>query len=104
MASGNRYIGKPLLRILECYVLWAIGELGEQEERILQEMEPNLRKTFNQPGEWRDIVASVMELPKDMPELIRSCWAKNQEIAKQHNTTLTGQQFAETFVDNNLAN
>ena len=31
MTSNTRYQGKPLLRLLECYVLLAIGRLGEKE-------------------------------------------------------------------------
>jgi hypothetical protein len=103
MPTANRYARKPLLRVLECYVLWAIGELGETEELKLRGMEPQLRQALKQQGNWREVVEKTMELPSNMPELIRINWEKNQAIAKQQHIELTGQQFAEMFVDSNLA-
>ena len=103
MPNTNRYTGKPLLRILECYVLWAIGQLSETEETKLQGMEPQLRQTLKQEGNWREVMEKTMELPGNMPELIRMNWEKNQAIAMQQCSELTGQRFAEMFVDSNLA-
>ncbi|AHF89145.1 hypothetical protein OPIT5_01590 [Opitutaceae bacterium TAV5] len=103
MVTSNRYDGKPMLRLLECYVLWAIGKLESKEEYTLAQMEPKLRQVLNQEGDWREIIARAMSLPSNMPELIRANWAENLEIAKQHSATLTPQQFAEMFVDDNLA-
>lgn len=37
-----------------------------------------------------------------MPERIRELWVKNTEIARQMRTTLSPQEFAEMFVDQNL--
>ena len=45
-----------------------------------------------------------MQLPSNMPELIRDLWVKNTEIARKAGTILTPQKFAEMFVDQNLAN
>ena len=102
MPTVNRYAGKPLLRVLECYVLWAIGELSEAEQAKLCGMEPQLRQALKQQGNWREVVEKTMELPANMPELIRANWIKNQGIAQQQGVELTGQHFAEMFVDNNL--
>lgn len=103
MTASNRYDGKPMLRLLECYVLWAIGKLEPKEEQALAQMEPKLRKVLNQPGNWREIIAGAMSLPANMPELIRTNWAENLVIAEQHSATLAPQQFAEMFVDDNFA-
>jgi formate dehydrogenase maturation protein FdhE len=97
-----RYEGKPLLRILECYVLWAIGELGNVEEAKLSGMEPQLRQALKQQGNWREVIEKAMEFPGNMPEMIRANWEKNQSIAKQQHRELAPQQFAEMFVDSNL--
>ena len=40
----TRYAGKPFLRVLECYVLWAIGELTSEHEKLLVTMTPKLRE------------------------------------------------------------
>lgn len=103
MTSNRRYAGKPLLRVLECYVLWAIGELPESEEAKLRGMEPSLRQALKQQGGWREVIEKTMELPANMPELIRATWQKNQAIAQQQRLALSAQQFAEMFVDSNLA-
>jgi len=103
MDLKSRYEGRQVLRILECYVLWAIGELAEDQEGILGQMEPKLREVFNQRGDWREIVVTTLNLPQHMPEVIRSLWVKNREIAERHGVTLSGQEFAEMFVDSNFA-
>jgi hypothetical protein len=100
--SGRRYQGKPFLRLLECYVLWTIGELSETESKTLHEMTPKLRSIYDVQGDWQDIVAAVVELPLNMPELIRGVWARNVEIAQKSGAILSPQEFAEMFVDKNL--
>lgn len=91
-----------MLRLLECYVLWSIGKLDPKEEESLTEMEPKLRQALHQEGDWRQIVAGAMNLPPDMPEVIRENWLQNLEIAAQNSVTLEPQRFAEMFVDDNL--
>jgi hypothetical protein len=102
MASNSRYIGKPLLRLFECYVLWAIGKLTDQEAATLQAMTPKLQSIYSHDGDWPDIIAAVGDFPENMPELIRDMWVKNYEIARQNKATLSPQHFAEMFVDDNL--
>lgn len=103
MANGNpRYQGKPLLRLLEWCVLWAIDQLSAMELSTLKEMTPNLQSVYGVQGDWQQIVAAAMSLPPSMAETIRSFWSKNTEIARRNNTTLTPQQFAEMFVDQNF--
>src|SRR5258707_5301819 len=100
--SSRRYQGKPFLRLLECYVLWTIGELSETESKTLHEMTPKLRSIYDVQGDWQDIVAAVVELPLNMPELIRGVWARNVEIAQESGASLSPQEFAEMFVDQKL--
>lgn len=97
-----RYDGKPLLRLLELYVLWALDCLAEKDAKTLEKITPNLQSTYKRPGEWHEIIRSVMELPPNMPTLIQDMWQKNSEIARRNNATLTPQKFAEMFVDDNL--
>ncbi|HPD48675.1 MAG TPA: hypothetical protein P5279_17595 [Anaerohalosphaeraceae bacterium] len=103
MVNGNsRYQGKSLLRLLECYVLWAIDQLPAAEAKTLKEITPKLQSIYGVQGDWRQIIAAVMKLPSGMPETIRRVWVQNVEIARRNNATLTPQQFAEMFVDQNL--
>ena len=102
MITENRYFNKPFLRILECYVLKAIGELTTTEETTLRAMESRLCQIFKQQGDWLEIVERTMDLPKEMQDIIREKWVENQKIARKQQITLTGQKFAEMFVDNNF--
>ena len=101
-ADPQRYAGKPLLPLLESYVLWSIGQLSEEKASSLGVMAPKLTETFGGDGTWQDAIATTMELPDNMPELIREMWVKNQQIATANGVKLPPQQFAEMFVDTNL--
>ena len=56
MNVSERYHGKPFLRLLECYVLRAIGELSEDDESNLNSMLPKLREIYRVNGAWYEIV------------------------------------------------
>ncbi|RWC28207.1 hypothetical protein [Mesorhizobium sp.] len=103
MATNPRYDGQPLLRLLELYVLWAIGELSQESEDGLKKMAPKLQSIYGGDGQWHDAIAKSMHMPEGMPAAIRDMWARNLKIAHDNNVTLTPQQFAEMFVDNNFA-
>lgn len=100
--SNPRYQGKPLLRLLECYVLWAIDQLSKEDANRLVKMTPALQSVYGVQADWQEIIVAVMEFPPEMPGLIRNLWIKNSEIAVENDVTLTPQQFAEMFVDENL--
>lgn len=100
--NPERYDGKPMLRLLEFYVLWSLDHLREDEALQLKAMAPKLTDTFGGDGTWQDAIATTMELPENMSELIREMWTKNRQIADANGVELTPQQFAEMFVDSNL--
>ncbi len=103
MANNPRYDRKPLLRLLELYVLWAIGDLPQAEQQTLERMAPKLQAIYGGNGEWHEAVAAAVHMSADMPTAIRDMWAKNLEIARSNGVTLPPQVFAEMFVDQNLA-
>ncbi|TGP17897.1 MULTISPECIES: hypothetical protein [unclassified Mesorhizobium] len=103
MSTDARYDGKPLLRLLELYVLKAIGELSKESEDSLNAMAPQLRAIYGGNGRWDDAIAKALHMPDTMPDAIRDMWKKNLKIAHDNKVTLTPQQFAEMFVDNNFA-
>ncbi|MER9373777.1 hypothetical protein [Mesorhizobium sp. M0491] len=103
MATNPRYDGQPLLRLLELYVLWVIGELSQESEDGLKKMAPKLQSIYGGDGQWHDAIAQAMHMPEGMPAAIRDMWARNLKIARDNNVTLNPQQFAEMFVDNNFA-
>ena len=98
----NRYVGRPFLRLLECYVLVAIGQLETGHAEILRCMEPKLEQTYGMTGTWLEIVRAQMELPDSLPEKIHSLWERNVELAKAHGVVIDPNQFATSFVDQNF--
>jgi hypothetical protein len=98
-----RYQGKPLLRLIELYIIDAIGALTPNDAKNLEAMTPKLLQIYGATGDWRSAVAKAMHFPESMPEDIRKLWNKNQEIAKQNGATLSAESFAMMFVDANIA-
>lgn len=103
MSSNPRYDGKPLLRLLELYVLMAIEELPPADRQTLESMAPKLLALYGGNGEWHEAIAAAIQMPSDMPAAIRDMWARNLEIARANGVTLHPQVFAEMFVDENFA-
>ncbi|MET3577649.1 hypothetical protein ABID19_000664 [Mesorhizobium robiniae] len=102
MLTNPRYDGQPLLRLLDVYVLWAIGELSQESEDGLKRMAPKLQSIYGGDGQWHDAIAQSMHMPEGMPAAIRDMWARNLKIARDNDVTLTPQKFAEMFVDENF--
>jgi len=103
MSDNVRYDGKPLLRLLELYILKALDELPPLEQETLTRLAPKLQALYGGNGSWDDAIAAAVHMPADMPQQIREMWDKNLEIARTNNIpALSAQKFAELFVDENL--
>ena len=98
----GRYEGKPLLRLLECYVLWCIGELSEDDRAAMERMTPDLQRVYQRTGTWQAIVAAVMEFPADMPEGVRAVWKTARTAGASMNVPIPAETFARMFVDRNF--
>ncbi len=102
MVSTSRYDSKPLLRLLELYVLRAIGELPSKERQTLEGMAPKLQAIYGGNGEWHEAIAAALHMPADMPTAIEGMWVRNLEVARSNGVTLHPQTFAEMVVDDNF--
>jgi hypothetical protein len=99
---SSRYDGKPLLRLLECYVLEAIGQLSAVDRSKLEKMTPNFQAVYKLDGDWRSVVSQVMHFPGTLDENIRSLWKRNRELASRNGQELMAEDFAKMVVDENL--
>lgn len=97
-ADPARYQGRPLLVVLERYVLSCIGENDDEANTSAI-----VQKVWGGSASWQETVRSQLQLPETIDEAIRGLWEKNQLIAKQNNTSLHPVQFAKMFVDSNFA-
>jgi hypothetical protein len=98
----DRYAGKPLLKILEAFVLDAIGELEPSQLTVLEKMTPKLQQIYNSTSSWQDIVIEVMHWNPEIQPAIRALWEKNQVVARSTGRTLSPAEFAVMFVDENV--
>jgi hypothetical protein len=102
MISNPRYDGKPLLRVLDLYVLWSIGELLPDQEDGLKRMAPKFHARFGGGGQWHEAIERAVRMDADTPQHIRGMWARNLEFARANGLTLTPEEFAMMVVDSNF--
>lgn len=99
-----RYAGRPLLKFLDAYVLWAMGELPSDQEELLQRLTPSLREMWGRSEEsWHEVLAGQLELAPTLPPTIQELWKKGRDFADASGTPLTPMDFAQYFVDQNFA-
>lgn len=98
----DRYAGKPLLKIVDSFVLKSINELDPSQEALLVEMTPKLQQTFSKNGTWEEVIIQELQLPDNIKDTIKGMWQNNQKIAREKNLELTPMQFVQMFVDTNF--
>jgi hypothetical protein len=100
---SDRYEGKPFLRLLDCYMMDAIGYLDREQELQLTALEPRFREIFGGEGDWREIVEARMDFAEGMQDAVRQVWergtAKFIEANGQHPDPA---EFTRIFVDTNF--
>jgi hypothetical protein len=96
--ASDRYEARPLLRVLECYVLWAVGELSEQA-LALREVTPKLQATFRREGTWFEIVQGEMNFSPEITESLQAMWQRDQQAASQAGESLDHEAWAREVVD-----
>jgi hypothetical protein len=97
---GARSRGKPLLFLLEDYVLDTIGALDPEKGRNMPSL---IRPVFGGGDDWRATLRTVLDLGDTVDDSIRRQWERNQKIARENNVTLTPQDFARLVVDQNFS-
>lgn len=99
----DRYAGKPFLKLVDSYVLDAIGHLDEVSDAALTAMEPQFHAAFGMAGPWRVIVSDNMKFPEGMPGAIREIWDKGRvRFVDANGHEPDPAEFARIFVDTNF--
>jgi hypothetical protein len=97
---SDRYAGKPFLRLLESYILDAIGHLDPMADASLRAMEPQYREMFGATGNWREIVVGRMQFPDGMQGAIREVWQSGRVRFQEANGREPDpMEFTRVFVD-----
>jgi hypothetical protein len=97
---SDRYAQKPFLKLLESYVLDAIGHLDPATDAELTKAEPGIRKIFGASGDWRSIVVKRMQFPDGMAGAIREVWDKGSvRFVAENGQQPDPAEFARHFID-----
>jgi hypothetical protein len=99
-AEPARYAGRPLLIVLENYVLDCIGELQPDKQALARSV---VARVWGGGDDWKATVREQLHLEPSMDEALRGMWLRNQELAKRHKQPLHCIQFAKMVVDQNFA-
>lgn len=102
MSQDQRYAGNPMLRLVDAYVCWSIGELDDEQARLLDEMTPKLQDLYGLRGSWQEIVAAQMEYPDSLPEQLRNLWREQSRAAGERGEVLPMAVFVQQVVDSSL--
>jgi hypothetical protein len=70
-SNNQRYQGKPLLRLLDSYVLALTGHLDREMEAKVAGL---VKKKFG-GSDWRSTLRKETKLPADMDKRIRDLWS-----------------------------
>ena len=96
----QRYAGRPLVLLLENYVLDCIGELEPSKQELMLSI---VQKTFGGDQDWKKTLRTQLDLSQNIDEHLRQLWEKNKKIAKENSVELHPVQFSKMITDTNFA-
>src|SRR5262245_59608418 len=101
-SDDDRYAGRPFLRLLDCFVLWSIGELPAGQAAQLTEITPDLQRVYGTTGTWQQIVSTQMNFTDQLPDKLRAMWERNTNLARERHEHLSSVDWARAVVDQNF--
>lgn len=99
-AEPERYVGKPLLVLLENLVLHSIGALSPEKDALMAKV---VQKTYGRGDSWVETLKRELDLGDSIEANLKQLWDKNQGIARQEAVELHPVQFAKMIADTNFA-
>jgi hypothetical protein len=99
-ADPERYRGRPLLMLLENYVLAAIGELPAERSAGVGAI---VQRMWGGDQDWMATLRRQLHLEDALDASLREMWTRNQRIARDNRVELHPVQFAKMVADQNFA-
>ena len=96
-AEPERYVGRPLLMVLESYVLAALGLLSPEQDAVLRSV---VKRAYGGDDDWMATVRGQLDLGPSLDDRLRAMWARNTDAPGD---PLTAFQFAKLMVDTSFA-
>src|ERR1700674_59122 len=97
----ERYASRPLLRLLDGYVLDVIGALPDEPPAVLLEV-VHLAYPDTPGRTWREVLENELELEPDLKRRILSMWRDFQQLMAGQGETADPSEFAVSFADANF--
>ena len=98
--ARDRYAGKPLLILLENYVLDCVGALPPEKQAGCRQI---VERVYGPGPDWKLTLRNTLQLGDGLDDAFRQMWERNQEIARNAGTTLSPEDFARMVVDKNFS-
>jgi len=95
----ERYKGRPLLSILENYVLSCIGALTPEQEAGMAAI---VQRVWQGSSDWKKTVREHLDMKDTLDQSLRDMWARNLEAAKRGGKEIHPVQFAKLVADKNF--
>jgi len=96
----ERYAGRPLLIVLEHYVLAVIGALAPDKRIAMRSV---VQRVFGGGDDWQTTVRQRLGMSEELDAEIRQLWTRNRKVAEERGVELHPVQFAKMFADENFA-
>jgi len=96
MASAKRYDGRPILIIIENYVMGVIGELDTAKHTAIAGV---VQSVWGSGADWMGTVRKELGWEKSIDDAIHENWRDYQKTARQQGTPGSAVEFAMMFAD-----
>lgn len=90
---------KPVVILLENYVLDRLGLLGMADELTTKVI---MEKAFGERGDWRARLREELGLTAALDAQLKAMWKQAHGVATQKGTSLSPREFAEMVVEENF--
>lgn len=98
-AEPERYEGRPLLLLIENWILDCIGELEADKQPQMQEA---VSTAFHSEGPWRETFPDLLDLDVAIEKEFRQLWEEHRDQENSDGTLVTPVQFAKLIADENF--
>jgi hypothetical protein len=95
----ERYRNRPLLVMVENYILDCIGELQPREQEAIARL---VQHAIEPNADWRQTLRQYLHFDAAMDDELRNLWTTNRKIAAENDSELTAIHFARMIVDDNF--
>jgi hypothetical protein len=82
------------------YVLDVIGSLPPERQASAQKI---VQTAYGGGMDWKATLRTTLQLGESLDQSLRDLWARNQDIARRTNQTLSAEDFARAIVNENFA-